>query len=40
LLREVVGLVPEEWIEPVPGADSDAVRAAYVDHLTARLEAR
>src|SRR3954469_16833910 len=40
LLEEVVALVPAEWIEPVPGADQEAVRAAYVEHLTARLEAR
>jgi len=39
LLEEVVGLVPAEWIEPVPGADEAAVRAAYVEHLTARVEA-
>jgi HipA-like kinase len=38
LLEEVVALVPGEWIEPVPGADRDVVRAAYVEHLTARLE--
>jgi len=37
LLEEVVALVPSEWIEPVPGADESAVRAAYVEHLTARL---
>jgi hypothetical protein len=30
--------VPDEWLEPVPGADTpDAVRAAYVRFLTARL---
>ena len=40
LLREVVALVPVEWIEQVPGADTDGVRAAYVEHLTARLEAQ
>jgi len=37
LLREVAGLVPDEWVEPVPGADVDAVRAAYVEFLLARL---
>lgn len=38
-IAEVVGLVPEEWLETAPGLDdADAVRAAYVDHLTRRLE--
>jgi len=38
LLREVLGEVPDEWLEPVPGApDAAAVRAAYVDFLTARV---
>ncbi len=38
LLRAVVDQVPDEWIEPAPGADTvDAVRAAYVDFLSARL---
>jgi hypothetical protein len=37
LLEEVVGLVPEEWIEPVPDADAAAVRRAYVDFLLARV---
>jgi hypothetical protein len=38
LLREVVDQVPDEWIEPAPGADTvAAVRAAYVDFLSARL---
>ena len=33
--------MPDEWLEPVPGAeDPAAVRAAYVDFLTARLGAR
>ena len=33
--------VPDSWLEPVPGAeDPPAVRAAYVDFLTARLGAR
>ncbi|MEJ7705955.1 MAG: HipA family kinase [Nocardioidaceae bacterium] len=36
LLTDVVGCVPEDWIEPVGVADSDAVRAAYVEHLLAR----
>ncbi|MFC7492386.1 MULTISPECIES: HipA family kinase [unclassified Knoellia] len=39
LLAEVVGLVPTEWLEPAPGLDdAAAVRTAYVDHLTRRLE--
>ncbi len=38
LLEEVVSLVPAEWIEPVPGAGLTEVRAAYVEHLMARLE--
>ncbi len=38
---EVVGLVPDDWLEPVPGAESVAqVRATYVDFLTARLASR
>lgn len=38
---EVLTLVPDVWLEPVPGAETpDAVRAAYVDFLTARLATR
>jgi hypothetical protein len=37
LLREVVALVPEEWLEPVFGADAASLRAAYVDFLLARV---
>ena len=37
LLRDVVGRVPEEWVEPVAGADAAAVRDAYVTFLAARL---
>ncbi|MDF1605547.1 HipA family kinase [Nocardioides sp. YIM 152315] len=38
---EVLALVPDGWLEPVPGAETpDAVRAAYVRFLTARLETR
>ncbi len=37
LLEEVVDCVPGEWVEPVPGADAAAVRAAYVDFLLARV---
>jgi hypothetical protein len=40
-IAEVLAEVPDEWLEPVPGADSpDALRAAYVAFLTARLESR
>lgn len=40
LLRAVTGDVPDGWLEPAPGLDSpDAVRAAYRDHLRARLAA-
>ncbi|GAB3763169.1 hypothetical protein FB382_001282 [Nocardioides ginsengisegetis] len=38
---EVLAEVPDAWLEPVPGAETpDAVRAAYVAFLTARLAAR
>lgn len=38
LLREVVGLVPEEWLEVPPGASGvGAVRDAYVEFLLARV---
>ena len=38
LLTEVVDLVPDVWLEPVPGADtSEALRAAYVEFLLARV---
>ncbi len=37
LLREVVDMVPADWLEPVPGADAEQVRAAYVDFLLARV---
>jgi hypothetical protein len=36
LLDEVVSRVPDEWLDEEP----DATRAAYVEHLLARLEAR
>ncbi|HTW16606.1 MAG TPA: HipA family kinase [Nocardioides sp.] len=40
-LPEVLSLVPDAWLEPVPGAETpDAVRAAYVAFLTARLATR
>jgi hypothetical protein len=39
LLDAVVSQVPSEWLEPAPGlADAAAVRAAYVDHLRARVD--
>jgi hypothetical protein len=37
LLREVVDLVPEDWLEPVPGAGPDELREAYVAFLSARV---
>ena len=38
LVEEVVGLVPDEWLEPTSSLpDPDAARAAYVEHLTLRL---
>jgi HipA-like protein len=40
LLRDVVGLVPERWLEAEPGfAGPQAVRDAYVDQLLARVAA-
>lgn len=39
LLQEVVALVPDEWLTPVPGAESaDEQRAAYVAFLAARRD--
>jgi HipA-like kinase len=41
VLTEVVGEVPDTWLTPVPGAESaDAVRAAYISFLAARLGSR
>ena len=38
---EVLAEVPDAWLEPVPGAETaDAVRAAYVAFLAARLGTR
>jgi hypothetical protein len=35
---EILAEVPDAWLEPVPGAESaDALRAAYVEFLVARL---
>jgi hypothetical protein len=40
-LVAVVAEVPDPWLEPVPGAETpDAVRAAYVSFLSARLATR
>jgi hypothetical protein len=40
-LADVVALVPDSWLEPVPGAETpDQLRAAYVAFLTARLATR
>ena len=41
VFAEVLGAVPDEWLEPVPGAETpDAVRAAYVAFLGERLATR
>ncbi|MFC7740711.1 HipA family kinase [Nocardiopsis composta] len=41
LLREVVGLVPDVWLDGEPGFGSAAeVREAYVEHLSARAADR
>jgi hypothetical protein len=37
LLTDGAGRVPPEWLEPVPGADAETVRAAYVEFLLARV---
>lgn len=41
-LAAIVGAVPDEWLEPVPGADgddpADVLRAAYARFLRARLD--
>ena len=38
VLREVVGLVPDEWLEGEPGFEGvREVRSAYVEYLSARL---
>ena len=38
LLEEVLGEVPQAWLEPVPGAaDAAALRSAYVEFLLARV---
>ena len=41
VFAEVVAGVPDEWLEPIPGADTaDAVREAYVAFLVERLSTR
>lgn len=41
LLRDVVGLVPDEWLVDEPGfASAEEVREAYVKHLLARVADR
>ncbi len=38
LLEEILALVPDEWLEPVPGAETPAeMRARYVAFLAARI---
>ena len=38
LLAEVLAQVPDQWLEPVPGAETPALlRTAYVDFLHARV---
>ena len=38
VFADAVAQAPDEWLEPVPGAaDAEAVRAAYVSFLSARL---
>jgi hypothetical protein len=40
-LVETLSLVPDAWLEPVPGAETpEALRAAYVEFLDARLATR
>jgi hypothetical protein len=41
VFEEVLAEVPDAWLDPVPGAETpDALRAAYVAFLTARLGVR
>ncbi len=41
VFAEVADAVPDQWLEPVPGAGTPgAIRAGYVDFLTARLGTR
>ncbi|UUZ59297.1 hypothetical protein [Nocardioides sp. B-3] len=41
VFTEIPAQVPDAWLEPVPGTETpDALRAAYVEFLTARLATR
>lgn len=41
VLTEVLAAVPDDWLLPVPGAETpEAKRAAYVEYFVRRLEAR
>ncbi|WP_235735072.1 hypothetical protein [Nocardioides alcanivorans] len=41
LLGDILAQVPDEWLEPVPGAETAAaLRDAYVRFLVARLSTR
>jgi hypothetical protein len=41
VFADVLDQVPDEWLEPVPGAETPGqVRAAYVSFLAARLATR
>lgn len=41
VFTEILAQVPDEWLEPVPGAETpEDLRAAYVRFLTARLTTR
>ena len=41
VFADVLADVPDVWLEAVPGAETpEALRAAYVDFLTARLGTR
>jgi hypothetical protein len=40
LIHDLAARLPDDWLEPEPGLpDPDSHRQAYVDYLTARLEA-
>ncbi|MEZ5095062.1 MAG: HipA family kinase [Nocardioides sp.] len=39
-LHEAVAQVPDDWLRGAPGDEPARVRAAYVDHLSARLASR
>ena len=41
VFAEILRDVPDEWLEPVPGAETpEQLRAAYVRFLSARLDTR